>query len=221
MSVLSLSNQLRHELLRRRLPRFYVHRAVREYADHFHDLIREGVSDDSSAARLGDPQALAAQLATEYRARHFAGRHPWLVFALAPIPCTILAAALFIAIGATTVELLEPVLGAVSLRCLLVAVFYTSLTLPMLGATWFFGRWAIRSGCGARWFWTSSALVCALAAATQFKLSFATDTQDGSLIIGLALPPQINWLFLALPLLTAIGLAWHVTHRATPTLVEQ
>jgi len=212
---------LRHELLRRRLPRFYVHRAVREYADHFHDIIREGVSDDSSASRLGDPTTLAAQLATEYRARHFAGRHPWLVFALAPIPCTILAAALLIAVGATAVELLEPALGAVALRCLLVAVFYASLTLPMLGATWFFGRWAIRSGCGARWFWTSSALVCALAAATQFHLSFATEPQKGSFSVGLALPPQINWPFLALPALTAFGLAWHVANRTTPTPAEE
>jgi hypothetical protein len=225
MTVLSQSDQLRRELLRRRLPRFYVHRAVREFTDHGHDIAREGASAGDSAERMGDPQALAARMATEFRARHFAGRHPWLVFAFAPIPCTILAAALFCVVMMISIELLDPIISAVgpsgSHELFVSIACHAGVVVPLLGMSWWFGKLAYRSGCGARWSWTASLLMCLLGALTQFQLEFPTANTNGVFALGVSVPPAINWSFLMLPLLTAFGLAWHVTHRATPALAEE
>jgi hypothetical protein len=216
MNAPSLSAQLRCELVRRRLPRFYVHRVMREFDDHSQDIVAER-QETPDADRLGDPRQLAQHFATEFRARHFAGRHPWLVFLLAPIPCTLVAVIASFFMAFATVELLEPVLPAAAApwlsRFLMIAACHVGLVVPLLGVTWIFGRLAYRSGCGARWFWTASLLQCLLGALTQLSVSLPAERTNGSIEIGLSYPPAMNWEFFALPALVAVGLAWHVSRR--------
>jgi hypothetical protein len=219
MGTHTLSDQLRSELLRRRLPRFYVHRVVREFDDHADDISAEG---DAPRARLGDPSLLAQRFAAEYRARHFAGRHPWLVFLIAPIPCTILAAIVSFFVGFLVIELTEPLLSGPAApwasRFMVLAVCKAAIVAPLMAGTWTFGRLAYRSGCGGRWFWMASLLQCLLGALTQLTVTLPEEYQNGALAVGCSFPPDINWPFLALPLLLAIGVAWHARRPVeTPT----
>ncbi len=218
MSTLTHSDQLRRELIGRRLPRYYVHRVMREFDDHSQDIAAERAAAPTDVARLGDPRHLANRFATEFRARHFAGRHPWLVFALGPIPCTIVAAMLVYTVGFFLLEAcgsLQP-LGATSWisQFLAIVVSYAGLIVPLVGVMFCFGRWAYRSGCGARWFWTVCVLQSLLGALAHSQLKLPTEPGNGSFSVGLSVPPSLNWPLLALPILAAIGMAWHVTQRA-------
>lgn len=217
MNAPSLSAQLRCELVRRRLPRFYVHRVMREFDDHSQDIVAEHQATPE-LDRLGDPRQLAKHFATEFRARHFAGRHPWLVFLLGPIPCTI---ALAIVVYTASYWLLQ-MLGSLQpmestnwrSQFLAITACHAGLIVPLLTVTFCFGRWALRSGSGARWLWTVCALECLLGALVHTQLKLPTAPGNGSFSIGLSFPPAGNWLFAALPLLVAVGLAWHVSRRA-------
>lgn len=217
MSSLTLSDELRRELVRRRLPRFYVHRAVREFTDHCQDIDAEGASAAVSGERIGNPRELARQFATEFRKQHFAGRHPWLVFALAPLPCTIAGVAICYFAGFVCLHFLGLLTSDSATnftsQFLALAMTQAGLIAPVLAVTWYFGRWAYQSGCGGRWFWTVAALQCLFAAAFQTQLVLPTEPGNGTFSVGLMLPPT-NWLFLALPLLVVIGMAWHVRDRA-------
>jgi hypothetical protein len=195
-----------------------VHRVLREFDDHADDIAGEG---DAPRARLGEPAQLAQRFAAEYRARHFAGRHPWFVFLVAPIPCTILAAILSYIAGFGLLELLGAAspLGAMrwSSQFLAIIVCNAGLILPLLSVTWIFGRWAFRSGCGARWLWTVTALQCSLGAITQLNMALPTEPGNGTFSVGFSFPPQVHWPFVLLPLLVAVGLARHARQaEATP-----
>jgi hypothetical protein len=216
MNAPSLSAQLRCELVRRRLPRFYVHRVMREFDDHSQDIVAEHQAMPD-VDRLGDPRQLAKHFATEFRARHFAGRHPWLVFLLGPIPCTILLVALVFTLGFWSLELLGSFQtnGATSwsMQYLAIIVCQAGMIVPLMTVTYAFGRWAFRSGCGARWFWAVAILECALGALMHSQLKLPTAPGSGALSIGLSYPPAMNWELVALPALVAVGLAWHVSRR--------
>jgi hypothetical protein len=217
MSSLTLSDELRRELVRRRLPRFYVHRAVREFTDHCHDIDAEGTLAARADERIGDPRQLAKQFAAEFRKQHFAGRHPWLVFALAPLPCTILASALFYTLGFFVLQAIGSTAptAATSFTSQLLAFTLCrgGLIVPVLAVTWWFGRWAYRSGCGARWFWTVATIQCLFAAVIQTDMQLPTEPGNGAFMVHVSAPPM-NWPLLAMPLLASIGMAWHIKDRA-------
>lgn len=93
---------LRTELRRRGLPLAYIERLVAELDDHYSDLVEERSSRMGAARklqfeeandhaddvrdRLGEPTQLALFAAEQYHARSFFGRHPWLTFAVGPLP---------------------------------------------------------------------------------------------------------------------------------------
>ena len=212
MNAPSLSEQLRRELIGRRLPRYYVHRVVREFDDHAQDIHTEG--DAATPARLGDPRQLARHFAREFRARSFAGRHPWLVFLIGPIPCTIALAILVFTAGFWLLDSLGSFQPAASTRWgtqfLALVACHVGLTLPLLTVMYCFGRSALRSGCGARWLWAVCALECALALLVNTQLRLPTAPGNGRFSVGLSFPPAGNWWLAALPLLVAVGLTWHV-----------
>lgn len=81
-------DRVRRELLRQGLPQHYVARLSAELADHAADLFKEDLSMEAEPileVRLGHPADLAQSAKTEFQARSFAGRHPWLTFIAAPI----------------------------------------------------------------------------------------------------------------------------------------
>lgn len=82
--------QLRAELVRRELPLVYVQRFVDELTDHITDSTEDSMRKDAhespaACAALGDPTEIAAQAASHYQARTFAGRHPVWSFVVLPI----------------------------------------------------------------------------------------------------------------------------------------
>ena len=79
--------RLREELARRRLPKSYADRLVRELSDHVQDLTEENMSTEAVIASLGEPE-LVADAAARCRPGFFR-RHRWLrattfVFCLCP-----------------------------------------------------------------------------------------------------------------------------------------
>jgi|GEM_PF-1661260 len=78
----------------------YSARALRELEDHFADLERAAQdrglqgSDVRAVATqvLGDVRSLAQELVDGLRRQSLAGRHPWITFALLPLPVLVVAA---------------------------------------------------------------------------------------------------------------------------------
>ena len=90
-------HEMRRELRRQRLPSAYVARLLSELDDHYEDLIEERDSSMGAArklqtetsdleCRLGKPAQLAVFAGEQYYARSFWGRHPFVTFALGPLP---------------------------------------------------------------------------------------------------------------------------------------
>ena len=80
-------------LARRGVPARSRRRLLAELRDHADDLTEgEGLSmtDQTMNERLGDPAALAAAAAEEYRRARWTSRHPLVVFGLLPLPATLL-----------------------------------------------------------------------------------------------------------------------------------
>ena len=86
--------KLRRKLLLQGLPRGYVNRTVREFAEHRDDLETqaraEGLSEDTAriAAEqsLGDTEALAEAILKTNQRCYWWGRHPVVSFGLLPLP---------------------------------------------------------------------------------------------------------------------------------------
>lgn len=222
MSSAALLNQLRGELSRRRLPPHYIARAVREIEGHCEDIASE--RQDSEAAseatlcrRLGDPVRLAADMASEFRAQHFAGRHPWLVFLGAPLPCTMALAAVWYFIGFCVLEAvgaLVPQARANTAAIVLVQCFCVGgVAVPLLGVTMIFARWALRAGCGLRWVCAACVLQCLLGASVHTNLTLPTAPGKGSFSIGLGVPPA-NLAMLLLPCACAAAVAWRYLRQS-------
>jgi hypothetical protein len=81
---------LRNELVRQKLPPFYVERLVSELSDHVNDFMEDPMRMDATdlhdAVRpLGLPSEIAASAAAEFRGQRFSGRHPVVAFVLLPI----------------------------------------------------------------------------------------------------------------------------------------
>ena len=82
------------ELARRGVPARFRRRLLAELRDHADELTdQEGLTmtDDVLNERLGQPAELAARAAAESRRATWVARHPLLVFALLPLPATLLA----------------------------------------------------------------------------------------------------------------------------------
>src|SRR5688500_3546528 len=103
------------ELARRGVPARSRRRLLAELRDHADDLTDgEGIkmTDEVLAARLGEPAALAARAAEEYRRARWAFRHPLLVFGLLPLPATLLMfAATTLAFGLTACAVASLIAG--------------------------------------------------------------------------------------------------------------
>lgn len=82
-------NELRTELQKRRLPRRYVMRLMRELSDHVTDEWEKPMNKDDQRnadplERLGMPQGVAETAEQEYCAPKFAARHPLWTFGVFP-----------------------------------------------------------------------------------------------------------------------------------------
>ena len=114
--------ELRGNLACRGLPRSYIARFVAELEDHLQDISLEqevSVSTDMRKApddrvwveRLGSQEQLVEHAVANYQGASFAGRHPVMVFLLAPIPAALICWAVFLLVAVLGVEGLGYVLG--------------------------------------------------------------------------------------------------------------
>jgi hypothetical protein len=217
-------DELDRQLLRQALPRAYRRRLAAELAEHFYDAL----SDSSAGAnpleqgdhgmeaeriqavcgQLGDPRALAAGAAVEYRRRTFSGRHPILMFLVAPLPLALLAWAAVIAGGAGIFAWLGPksgeAPGAWQFGMPVVLVFWAIVppALVALLVCWM----SATSGRSWRWVIASLGLLALATAAFHSDLRWPTQPGNGQLMVGFGLnshPSAEQCLRFAFPLLVA------------------
>jgi hypothetical protein len=172
---------LRADLIRRGLPRRYVRRVVDELADHQEDLMAEcsGAAD----AKLGDMAALAEQIVAEFRASRFAGRHPFLVFVVAPIPLVILAWMLVLVGFGLLSMLIEPMASLTERNLGALAIYHGLRFVPFAITALILCRLAYR--CGRReWAFFSCCLVALLAGSLLADLKLHVGSEEGHIWFG-------------------------------------
>ena len=221
---------LRNRLLRRGLPAAYVTRAVQELADHHADLVDGTTEPQQAWKRLGDVELIGEELVHKFRARTFAGRHPLLTFAIAPLPAVILLwVAMFFAswtsafaiaglLGNQLENYVETDLVGASApfpMWLLLGIHYACLYIPPAVGAWWFCRLATRSGRGIVWGATACLVVAGLALFAFCELKEPQNGQPGMLTLGLWLPlfhrfAHLKWQLLqaVAPLAVLVYMAW-------------
>jgi len=210
--------QLRSELRRQGLPPRYIDRLVEELADHVLDSQTEHASMEAQPAfeRLGTTTHLAAAARREFDLRSFAGRHPWLTFALGPVAfvpilfVSLMAGTTAILwVIATTCEWLAPSWPSAETLTRLepwILAGYDAYVrfIPFALAALIFCRWG--RGCHLRrWPLLACAIVAIIAGFFVTKLTPATPDQPGLWVIGFGFRPELRQLLQLVPPLAIAG----------------
>ena len=166
-------NEITHRLRRRGVSRRYVRRLVCELDDHLASLAsrhRRAGLDEREAQRLaeqevGDPDALVRAVLSRQRVGALVRRHPFVVFALSPVPLALMIALSCAAVGTAAylacVRLLHVNQTDATLRFVFHHAFYGlayGLT-PVLALA--YCRLAARAGCPAWMAGVASVMLCA------------------------------------------------------------
>jgi hypothetical protein len=199
--------ELRGNLACRGLPRAYIARFLAELEDHLQDISLEqevSVSTDMRKApsgrvveRLGSHEQLVEHAVANYQGASFAGRHPVVVFLLAPIPVAIICWVVFLLVAVLGVEGLGYMFGPGVLPPASdwpVAVVRSVRALPLLGSfippaavVLLWCRMARRSGRSWRWCLASCLLVALAAGLHIVTVTTPTATTKGAMYIGFGL----------------------------------
>jgi hypothetical protein len=193
------SERVDDELARRGVPARPRRRLLAELRDHADDLTDgEGLAmtDDALNSRLGEPAALAAQAAEEYRRARWASRHPLLVFGLSPLPVTLLAFAATLLLSALSAY------GVASLladdvdnlpRPAEVAIAYAVAWgvrfVPFVLSAMLFTRLYLRCRVNRWWFVAAAAQVLAVAGSFVSSIRYSEVPGQSQWILGLAWAP--------------------------------
>jgi hypothetical protein len=220
-------DRLREELRKRNLPPAYAARLIEELADHVTDLEQENPSMDAQLLieeKLGTPESLAEAAAAELAGRTFAGRHPVLMFLVAPIPAVVLtlAAVLIVCqackLAVTPLAPVNPNPPTAFEWALVYGIVFFQRFAPFALTAWLFLAMARRAGRPV-WGITACALVALFAFA--FRTGVLPPTFKRNLTVWFGPPNglhqwQIGLLQSAVPL--ALGLwAWRrMTRHAWP-----
>ncbi|MBX9790830.1 MAG: hypothetical protein K2Y37_18075 [Pirellulales bacterium] len=228
--------QLEGELRRQGLPRAYRRRLAAELTEHFHDALDDRHCDrlfsttnslqqgdqgmeaeriQAVCGQLGDPVALAAGAAHEYQRRTFSGRHPILMFLVAPLPMALVAWAAVVVAVTSLFAWLGPESGAAVPAAwrygMPVVLVLWAIVPPTLIALWVC-RMSARSGRTWRWIAVSLALISLATAAFHSDMRWPTRPGNGQLLIGFGLnshPSAAQCLRFSFPLLVA---GWALLH---------
>jgi hypothetical protein len=189
------------------LPRAYIRRFTEELADHCEDLFQENHGMDALIERLGSPQQLAEQAASQTRQRYYAGRHPLVTFVAGPIPVAVLTLVAICLVFQFAISVLPEASGVdgglhrwegVFLQCVAGGIRY----LPSLAGAMVFCLIAQRACCPCQWSLVACLLLALLGSLIAVNLTLPVNGPgSGSLMIGLGVPPQFgNWPQALLPL---------------------
>jgi hypothetical protein len=199
-------SELRGSLARRGLPRAYIARFLAELEDHLQDIsleqevimntdVTKATDVDAPVERLGSREQLVEQAVANFQGASFAGRHPVLVFVLAPIPVAIVCWIVFLFVAAFGLEGLGYVLGpgiqhrpasewpdalVRSVR----ALPLLSSFIPPAAVVLLWCRLARRSGRSWRWCLTSCLLIALAAGLHVMTVTTPTATSKGAMYFG-------------------------------------
>lgn len=169
--------------------------------------------------QLGDPLTLAAGAAREYHRRTFSGRHPILMFLLAPLPLALVAWAGAVSSIATLFGWLGPESGGDvpdAWRYGMPVVLVLWAVLPPTLVALLVCRMSVRSG--RTWRWVAASLACIALATAAFRsdLRWPSKPGNGQLMVGFGLnsqPSAEQCLQFAFPLLAATWALLHFRRR--------
>ena len=211
MDIQPFLNRLKKELEGRGFPSAYVQRLLHEWHDHLIDLWDEkefamstgaSISRDITS-RLGEPNQLADRAVSQYQRRTFAGRHPIVMFLLAPIPLTIVAwiATFALAIGgmelakwATSYESATSTNAERYSTATIVGAYaflYGAILVPPIALALFFVRMSRISLRSWPWALASCLLIALLTGMLQSSLGFPSGEVKGHLTLGLGMGPHL------------------------------
>lgn len=244
MNVPYSPDRLARELRRRGLPAEYVERLLEELRDHVSDLVAfqegghgmEAEKIHGAAERLGSEATLASAAVQEFRRRTFTGRHPVLMFLLAPIPLTLFAWIIYF-LAAYAVGCLGVLVGGDWVRIegkpfsewpafvvwSQMAFLFAAPIVPPTLVTVLMCRWASRSG--RHWLWPAAAclLFALLAGLFHIRLELPYAPGTGKLMLCLMYSrrtPVAQLLHGAIPLIIgAFAIHRHARprHRTPPS----
>ena len=173
----------------------------------------------SVCGQLGNPRELAAGAAREYQKRTFSGRHPILMFLLAPLPLTLVAWVAVVALIAGLFRWLGPESGSDvpnAWRYGMPVVLVLWAVVPPTLVALLVCRMSVRSGRTWRWVAASLALIALATAAFQSDLRWPSQPGNGQLMVGFGLnshPSAEQCLQFTFPLLAATLALLHFRRR--------
>ena len=217
-------DELRTQLVRRKLPPLYVERFVVELSDHLTDCMEDRMSTDAKDLhgvfqRLGPPGQVAAAAADEYRRARFSRRHPVLMFVVLPIVALPLLWAASVVLLILVAKLLgietgQVVTGGPAWQWANTVLPYATVALlivPLAVAATFFCRLAARAGVSWRWSLSACALLAVLGGAAMTQFVLPTETTKGMFQFGFSIskhPSASQMLQFLLPLSIGGWAAW-------------
>lgn len=232
MSVQRWLENVRTECGRQHLPPVYVERLVGELSDHLTEFMEDSKSMDASELQptlLGSASEIAVAASSEYRRRRFSGRHPWLVFVIAPI----LALPVLWAASLLSIVFIARAMGFYSdnqsvtneiaswANEILPFAVVATLVLPVVVATFAFCRLAVKSAVSRRWILACCVLLAIVGGAASSSVSLPMPGTKGSVAFGFgfSVPPSPQQLGqFMLPLLIGCWML-HLGRRPTDTFV--
>lgn len=169
--------------------------------------------------QLGNPRELAAGAAREYHRRTFSGRHPILMFLLAPLPLALVAWVAVVASIAALFGWLGPksggdVPGAWRYGMPVVLVLWA--VVPPTFVALLICRMSTRSGRSWRWIAVSLGMLALATAAFHSDLRWPSRPGNGQLMVGFGLnshPSAEQCLRFTFPLLAATLALLHFKRR--------
>lgn len=224
-------DELRMELQKRRLPRRYVMRLLRELSDHVTDEWENPMSKDDQRnldplERVGSPRDVAESAEQEFRSRKFAARHPVWTFGVFP-PLLFLVLAIGIYLGSATLLVslfdltpLEKYENSAWVPVLVQGYLIGCVVLASVVAAITFAMVAKRHALKRRWPMTAAIGIALLCGCLWTDVTRKTPEQMGRVTIGISgslRPSEITFpqvFQFAVPLAVA---AWMTRRRSSTT----
>jgi hypothetical protein len=186
-------------LARRGVPARFRRRLLAELRDHAHDLTNgEGsiMTDCTLTERLGEPAALAAVAAEEYRRARWTSRHPGLVFGLMPLPVTVFVfVSTVLMFGFTAWAISSLAVGDVDNlpRPAVIALAYSLAWgirfVPFAILAGLFTRLYLRSRVNRWWFVVASTQVLILAGSLVSMINYSDEPGQSQWVLGFMWAP--------------------------------
>lgn len=201
-------DRVNREMTREGVPASVRVRLLAEWKDHLMDLMEEGISMAEIETKMGEPGLIAHSAAVEHRRTSWVGRHPLLVFGLAPVPLlalTFVASVLLVEFGFGGLAYLiygdlEQLPRPVVVR-IVYGLHYTVSFVPFILLSALFTWLFLRSGVRRIWYGVAMVQILFLAASFISVLTISEIPGESTWSMGFA------WLSTPLPVFSLAQVA--------------